>query len=421
MGGSHIIKLNGTVIIMFELVKIYVRTGRKWETISADGLAVGDLLDGYRETRLIILGSGVPITTVDLKTLCIGIPAEESTMGIVAWLGLLQSIPRDAVVNHRRLTELGKMRVSNVSNYAVSVGIGDGSHGDGGSVAIASGADIIMRNTSDDDVTSYLQENCLFCINGYVLTSTLVGDNLVIDLGAPFAWANSPRPYTVDIIDLSELGSWEWVPFADCALTRQPDMDADRILNHSRVHVNIPNLHEYTPIVILDGMPHFLDGTYDVVSKDTLEITLDHTRVTANVMNYPISRNLTGNKTSGFVSYDFDPIMYMGVPQSGMLLIKNTDINLDITHLGGTGIPGMYTTGAPTDGLLIDTRGRPHSYQYGLSNGYIWGVTCNLGYRKGDLMEGQFGVTYRGHVPVDDKHPRLEDARLLNLYTLTSV
>jgi len=404
---------------MYELIKTYVRLNYEWSVLDASDVVVSELLGAYDTVHVVMHDGEQSHNVIDLYDSSFGQDITRLSQTLSTWVAATSSTDMVMFVSHLDHSKVKRMHVSDLLAYPVKIALGDSTNVADEEVPHGGALDMVITNKpdADKDYVSAMASGCLVAVNDYILPTTLVGKSLFVIDAKPFLSLTKDTAPMVTVLNLSPLGKW-----VDFEITRENAhvlerraVDKDR--NQTRVIVEVGTLAAGTPLLVLGGQPHFLDGTVTTVDREHVTIIVSHRSVARRGVELPPGVDTYGTTMSGVVDSDFDPIGYLMGPMCRLLLMENDDINRNIRLAGRTGIPGEYTLFQGTDALMVQSNGDMASYYITGRSEHNFALSTTVGMRKNYLSETA------GHVPCEggnqrvDTSPYPDEVRLLALYS----
>lgn len=350
---------------MYILKRCHVLQNNEWFPIQAQYLTLGYLFNNYREVRLFVS----PIEfeedqyTIDLSDVFGMIDPSLYSTSVTDWLnGELPEGIVDLQPNSFTLDKVGTLHKKDLWDYPVSVTYGN--HMYGKNVDVPEGLGIDIEITASDENRGYidhLANNCLFSVNGRILHSDRLENRLFILDGLRYVRVKNYFP-VVSVLDFKALGKISTVRLTTEMMSKLTKTEIDNANLVSRIAVSLPeDLSNKTLLLVIDGYPHFLDGTLSLYDGKKAILTLnDILMCRRSIRDNPSEwHGIDGIniRDTGILVDTYDPIDYISSTTSFILVIDNPSIYKLSRPMGRTDIFGVYTYPYPPKGIAVTSDG----------------------------------------------------------------
>lgn len=412
---------------MYTLRHCHVLDKDIWTAIDATNLSLATLVNRYRKVRLFISPTEENIDNVyaiELTDKWGLVDPSDYQITTEDWLhtdfneGMIDFDPKSWT-----LDKVGTLVRKQLWDYPVTVEFGNHNYGEGVDVPIGMNIDIAITDENNSGVLDYLTENVLFSVNGRILKSARLGDKLFIVNARLYARTSTLFP-SISVLDLKALGSWNWLDLNDTNLTLVSKTDLEVINKKTRLLITLEeDISDSTLLLILNGYPHFIDGSLKVFDGHTVILEVDDvllcTRAIEDDPNYWYGVSGVNIRDTGIEVNSFNALEYITSGTSALIAIKNTDIHRYSRLAGRTDVYGSYTYPYPPKGILVGSNGSMLDY---IVDGYdenqaALSVSDN---RKKYAMHNEVSNNTSQIVALTSRtSPKVElmEARIIDLYT----
>ena len=410
---------------MYRLTHCHVKEPEGWRAISAQSKTIKYLTDTYQQVRLYVQSelAGGKTHTIDLHEVLRNISEAQQLLTIDNWVVDVDPSMLNSPSSSTTLDRVGMMRVGELWDYPVSVKMGNSAYGADTPVPIGLVKDmaITAKDIADVGYISELADTTLIAINGRICKTERSGDTLFVKDANRYLGGVEQ---SISVISLRELGGLTTIGITESNAIEIIRSSGDRLADKSRVRVvSGVDLANKTVLLVIDGYPHFLDGTLQVYDGNNVILHIDHNRMCKRRLADSVATESTSSgmnsDTTGIDIDDFDAIEYLTGTTSFLAILDGVDINKHSHPAGRTDILGLYTSSYPPQGILIAEDGRMLDYHIeGTDGHYTSVITTNnnkhtyLHDNSKDIEGGKATATEIQSASMD-----FVDATFVDLYT----
>lgn len=333
---------------MYTLKKSYIKKDFGWseKDISSETLAT---VLKYQNARITIQWDTEPakdfFTNVNTELLY----GHEMTKLFSVWLGEQTKGSLKTTKKARGLVEANVVKFINLDQYEVTAEVGNIRYGDGVAIPVGLDTDIKFTNQLpdyDERSIANITKNCLAVVNGSIYTMAkngkwgyIMGGNEALRL---------EKENIISLIDFTSVGGIDTIPI-DKTTTKVLDRTKDDIArNITRVRITSSKpITDCTPLLVLDGYLHVLDGSYKEVSATEMVVEVNHIRSLFRAAQKPrFSRNWVSPanlRQFGMNLKTFDIVGYLAATESFMVLVCSADLCMHREPVTPTDINGIYS------------------------------------------------------------------------------
>jgi hypothetical protein len=411
---------------MYQLIKAYGRTPTGWKRIEIGHLTIAMANYEYPAAQLFVQAGETEMIQLDLSLVYARLNNLDRGWTIRDWLS---KQAEGSLVGDSELQELayaGHLHVTDVWDYPVDVSIGNLNYGPGTPIPTAYRTDVVLTTRSNTDGhATLLSEQCLFTVNGRILPPTRINDRIFLPNARRFMAECGDGIETLSVWNFSGVGSIEWHPLTADELKPLAQTPTDKARDIKRYRmVTERNLSDATLYLVVDGHPQLLMSAVDVFDAHTAILSLHLKTCAEYVLDTPIQyrptyqpMNLHGQ---GVGLSQFDPMPLLTAGFSGLIIIRNNDVNLAKRPLSRTDIPGVFNYPYPPTGIAVSERARIWDYTV---DGYD-GDVASIAMTGGIYLPKIDDTIIRDRLPALSKtakkppRPIILGGYMVNLYTL---
>lgn len=346
---------------MFNFVRSYVKIGLEWSAKDIRNEPLTQILSSYANARIVVTWDAEP------QEYSFRINDNRDTIGLGITTNsldqFLQTLQRDALVLGGAPGGLGS--ASYVRYYepwdlaTVNVETTNVGYGEGKEIPVGRRVDVRMQ-TQYSDVdhrsTKNIAKNSLMVVNGRVV-QTHYQDGWWYGLTAGESLLKEDRN-DIGILDFAAVGGIEITPVtADNATTIIRTL-SDQMRHITRVKISMDRpMTGRTPILVMDGHIHVLDGVYDEVSANHLLVEVDHSvaiqrarKRSGEKLGYVQSANVRENAVNNAT---FNAAEYMATTDTFIVMVDTDDLSLHAERIPTTNIYGTMRHYRSPEGLVV--------------------------------------------------------------------
>jgi hypothetical protein len=410
---------------MLTLHYCHVKDDNGWSALDDTDVSINDLYLGYKRIRIYVTTTDKPnaLRTIDLDKIFGTISPTNYNLSLSAWVATASESLLTQVNSGVLLNEVGAMRRKDLWDYPVNVSMGNSLYGEGSTVPKGLTVDLVVspKTNSDIWVIDKLANKCLMSINGRVVKTERSGDRLFVK-NARNHLTNETQ--IVSVLEFEELGNITTLDVRDLTSRNLGTNYPASGKVSSRVLLTTPfSLTDKTVMAVVDGYPHFLDGSVEVRDANTVIIKLYHNSVCKRML---LDNTLNGGPYSGSTVRNtgihivgLDILDYLNNTNSFLVIIDNDDVNRHTTKAGRTDIIGMYTTYYPPQGILVAEDGRLLEYAVEGTDGDQTAINTTINIRNNFIHDkGKIGdLTVATNTKELSPKPKAMDATFVDIYT----
>lgn len=346
---------------MFNFVRSYVKKGLEWSSKDIRNEALSDILVNYANARIVVTWDTEPqefsfTTKANRESVGLGI----TTNSLSQWL---LTLPQDALVLGGAPAGLGSAQY--VRYYepwdieTVKVETTNLNYGEGKVIPKGRRVDIRLQTQHeglDYRTTANLAKNCLMVVNGRIVQTHYQAE-WWYGLTAGESLLKEDRN-DIGLLDFTAVGGIEITPITPDNATTVVRTLSDQLRHITRVKLSMPKpMTGRTPILVVDGHIHILDGTYREVSKYNLLVEVDHSvaiqrarKRAGEALGYVQSANVRENSVNNAT---FDAGKYLAETDSFVVMVNTDDLSLHKERIPTTNIYGTLRHYRAPEGLVV--------------------------------------------------------------------
>lgn len=357
---------------MYTYIKAYVKLDNHWreKDVSAETLLF--VTNSYQNTRLVctIVGETAE-RCIDFRGNRYALSMADNTQTITAWLSALDP----ATVSHDNtavsFNQIQCVKHFDLFDLPVTVSKGNINYGVDVPIPVGMDKDLQIVSKANDKTelsTANLAKNCLFALNGRIcITSFDTGRAFIVDARDKVAATGGN---VLSVIDFTDVGGLTQVNITADMVDAYVRNDKDISMKRQRVLINLPKAYlGTTPILVLDGHLHILDGSYRRKDGNKLFIDINLEHLMKRASQYKQTNHTYVNSANvrekGVDGKTFDVKKFLDQTDSFIAFVHTEELCLFKEPLQQTGLYGGYEHYRAPKGIVVSERMEymPHRYE----------------------------------------------------------
>lgn len=356
---------------MYNYARAYVKKDNHWDTEDVSNVTLQSLLSTYQNVRIIAtFDTETAERGIDFKNNRTALSIADKSETVTDWLA---SLSEDTVViDNTKVTfsEVQSVKHWNLYDLPVKVSGANAKFGEGQPIPNGMKTDlkIVSEVPEPQELsTKNIANNMLIALNGRVCKMSLIDGN---------AYAIDAYNKTVDgsnilsAIDFTDVGGLKQVDILEEMVTPIAQNADDVAMNRQRVVIDIGEaVPGSTPILILDGYLHILDGSYKRLGGTKLRVDINLTVAKQRASkhkqfnhDYIDSANLDYEGVDGST---FDVVKFMHQTDTFFAFVLTEDLCIFRERLTDTGTWGGYEHYRAPKGIIVSENFEymPHTFE----------------------------------------------------------
>lgn len=357
---------------MYNYKRAYVKENFHWKELNVSSLTLVVILNKYQNVRIIAThGTETMERGIDLKNNRYVLSKSDKSQTVTAWLTTL--VEAEVVHDNVKVTfnSVRCVKHWNLFDLPVKVTGANARFGEGVPIPVGMTTDLMITSNVENEAnelsTKNIAKNMLIAINGRVCKMDLVdGRAFAIDAYNKV----SSNANVLSAIDFTDVGGLTQVNITEDMVTVIPQSPEEISMKRQRVTIELSEeVSGTTPILILDGYLHILDGSIKRVSGKLLEVTvrLDVALIRAGrhkayVHDFVDNASLGGGGIDGNT---FDVSKFLHQTDTFIAFVHNEDLCLFKEQLQQTKTLGGYEHYRAPKGIIVTDQMEyvPHIYE----------------------------------------------------------
>lgn len=347
---------------MYTLIKTYVKKDYHWQQVDVGGVSINTLLTQYQEVRSRIKwGGNTHDYMMDLTKNLHHIAPVNRGMNLDTFITSQTEEVFDYAKRARLMVESDAVTYKPIYDYGIVTKTGNYRYGEDTPIPYGEDTDLELTSPNipeyDSRHVGKLKDNALFTINGRVYDTVYDAKRLFVVNGHE-AIRRHPR-YILSVIDFSRVGGISKEGIYNENLKLVDRSTDDRVKHQTRVVVDFTeDPSGKTPILVINGHLHILDGSYKIIDASKMLITIDHKLAVKRAIRHPHHRldwfDAANVRHHGIRTDRFYVDKYLDQTESFIVWIHTSDLSLYKEHLKDTGVIGAYNHYRAPTGMVFD-------------------------------------------------------------------
>jgi hypothetical protein len=349
---------------MYTINTCFVKKDFEWDVAAIEFERIELLLADYQRIRVVVDYNYQGVSTqkmIDLTDNKGLISPTDRKRSLTEWITSLKNDSLVGVTDPIYPASAKSVMMRDSFFYQLKIDVGNHKFGPGNTLPYGEDKDLIITSnpkvkTFDKRHVVHLKDNALFCVNGQICRHYWNYDQIYLIDG--HRKINGTRDNVISVIDFTDIGGFDIVDLKDSNVKVAPQSTTDKKLQRTRAIVTLPKVVSgYTPILVLDGQMHILDGSYKIVADNQILINIDHMAAIKKALRYPFNRLdwldpanvlLTGIRADHFYTQEF-----LTQTDSFIVMVKTSELSLKRESMSPTGLHGCYTHYRMPKGIMF--------------------------------------------------------------------
>lgn len=412
---------------MLNYIRAYVKKDNHWREEDISNRTILELKSNYQNVLV--------VATYNTETTERGIDFNNNRYALSTAVGTdtlndwIQSVNVETLIfdfNRVSFNSVKCIRHRNLDDMPVKVEGANSLLGEDVPIPIGMKKDLMITSSSAEYTefsTENISRNMLLAINGRICKTDYVdGRTFVLDAFNK-VWDGGN---VISAIDFTDVGGLEQSNITSDMVKVVPQSPTDISMNRQRCVVDIPEVIgvDVTPIIVLDGYLHILDGTYKRLSKDKMLINVNIELALKRASKFKQIEHLfvdyANVRHKGIDGSSFDVLKYLDETDSFMVFVKSSDLCIYREPLQQTNTYGGYEHYRAPKGIIISEEYEymPHIYQEASEEHVAISVMDNresTNIFKKQLFDITSGFSDNKHTNIK---PKYKKAYALEIYVL---
>lgn len=360
---------------MYIYKRAYVKLNWEWEEVDISSLVTQDVIDKYQDVKIIAtIGTETAERGIRFKDNKGPLSLSDRTDDITTWLANMSSDNIKEEFVKKNWADVEYVKFVSISDYPIMIKAGNIGYAEGVPIPAGMSKDIMFKTdniSTDRYSTANIAKNMMFTLNGKVLQTEYRNEKVYAIDGVKRTFSTKANNF--HIIDFTDVGGLTKHNISE-GMVKVVDRSPKDITNGiTRCLVTLPTvIGNTTPILVLDGYLHILDGTYETYDANKILISINHrtalTRAATNT-RFPHSYVDASNvRLGGVYISSFRAMDFLSQSDSFIALIHTDRLSIRKETLGRTDIIGGYTHNRATEGMVFGEAGDLMPYHHNFAN-----------------------------------------------------
>lgn len=357
---------------MFNYIRAYVKKDNHWSQEDVSTRMLNDLLSAYQNVRLVVTYDTENAERgIDLKKNRYAMSTADKTNDVLTWLTVVDI--DHLVFDNTKVSfnEVRSVKHWNLFDLPVKVEGANAKFGEGQPIPVGMKTDLKITSTAEQSSeisTRNIAKNMLIAINGRICKIDYVNDDgYIIDAyNKTYDGGN-----ILSAIDFTDVGGLTQVNINEDMVDVMIRTPLDIDLKRTRCTVDIPPEIDgnVTPILVMDGHLHALDGNYKRLGLDKMLININLELAVKRASRFKQYNHTfvdsANVRESGIDGSSFDPKAYLHQTDSFIAFVHTNELCIFKEPLQQTQTYGGYEHYRAPKGIIVSEEFEymPHIYQ----------------------------------------------------------
>lgn len=376
---------------MYQMLNLSVRSNRTWDSLKDTHVKIHSLLSEYDEVLVNFTVDDSSVVKQIVLSDLLNVRTLPKDTYIDAYINTFIGILTPLSPRVRDINRMFKLKQHDV--WDLGLAVNRGNYNQEPEENIHHAPDVVITKGSSLNSPVDMLDNYAYLVNG-VFHPTQIMDDAIYLLGA-VKDIDSSSNKSISVLDFTELGGYFFSQFLAVDITIVMSRTYE-----SSVHIKVPDMSGYTPILVLDGRCYFFTDNYKAISTDTIQVTVNSKDVvkktksrTTDDISWIKGTRLDG---AGFDLSSFDVIRCLADTTSGIIYVKAEALYEIREVLGATGFNGRYVFPRIPNGILLADDSTIMDYRVTASSDNEVEVSCSdsseTNYNMDTIAQGDTSV-----------------------------